>query len=107
MHTLSSEQSAFAREVADLVVSMLICNPPPRRETYTLSDLRTVLACESDSAVYRSLKVLKIAAYSPGKYRRKDVENQIAKASFHARRAAGYLDEKGRELEPRMPQHLR
>lgn len=87
----------LAQRTAELVREELAHNPPPPRETYTLADLRVVLACESDSAVYRTLEKLRLRAYAPGKYRVREVNNAMAKASLRERMAAGYVDEKGRE----------
>jgi hypothetical protein len=90
MDALTPEQANFALKVADLVVAKLHLSPPPCYETYTLNDLRTVLACESDSAVYRTLERLRVKPYCPGKYSRRDVENAMAKRSHEARRSAGW-----------------
>lgn len=78
------------------VMELMRYVPPVRRETYTLADLRIVLACDSDSAVYRTLEKLKVRAYAPGKYRVKDVANAMANASVREQKAAGYLDQHGR-----------
>ncbi len=66
-------------------------------ETYTLADLRRVLACESESAVYRTLEKIRVRPYAAGKYRVKDVRDGMARAARREAQAAGYLDANGRE----------
>ncbi len=106
MKDLSSRWAAFAEQLADvfaarvaemiahrvarIVLDRLTYVPLPIKETFTVNDLRDVLACESDSAVYRTLERLRVCAYTPGKYRRRDVLEGIARASFSARQARGW-----------------
>lgn len=81
--TLSPKDEALATRVAEIVLSRLpVAN---LRETIGPEELQIMLGCDSVSATYRTAKALGIRAYLPGKYRRKDVENQIARRSYAAR----------------------
>jgi hypothetical protein len=86
------------RRIAEHLHALLTVQPPAPKETYSVADLHVVLGCDSDSAVYRTLEKLRVRPYAPGKYRVADVKNGMAKAALRARQAAGYVDEKGREV---------
>lgn len=85
--TLTAEQEAIARRTAELVLAMLpIGEPLP--ESVTPEGAMKMLACESESALYRELADLGVRAYRPGKHRRDDIVHAVALRSQRARQAA-------------------
>ncbi len=80
--TLTPREEAIAQRTAELVLARL---PAVQSETIGPEALQVMLDCDSVSATYRRAKALGIRAYLPGKYRRKDVENAIARKSYNAR----------------------
>ncbi len=80
---LAPDLEAVAQRTAELVLARMSA---PVGETIGLDGLQTMLGCRSTSATYRAAAALNIRAYLPGKYRRKDVENAIARRSYAARK---------------------
>lgn len=76
---------AIAQRIAQLVVNALSSstgvNSPPS-QTIDRHELQSILNCKTAGATYRVAKRLGISPYLRGKYRRKDVENAIARMSL-------------------------
>lgn len=76
---LSTELEALAQRVATLVAEKLSYTTP--NETLGIAEVMPLLNCRARSTAYRTLAALQVRAYLPGKYRRRDVENAIARMS--------------------------
>jgi hypothetical protein len=74
----------IAERIAGRVAALLRATTVPDRIAVGIEELQPMLGCNSKSATYRELEKLGVRAYSPGKYRRADVENAVARKSHQA-----------------------
>lgn len=84
---LTAEQEAIAERVAQIVIARMP-EPPPLPESVTVEVAMKMLSCETRSAFYRELEDLGVRPYRPGKYRRNDIINAVARRSYAASKAA-------------------
>lgn len=84
---LPAEQEALAERIAQLVLAHM-ADPAPLPEAVTVEQAMKMLSCDTRSAFYRELEDLGVRAYRPGKYRRNDIINAVARRSYAAARRA-------------------
>lgn len=84
---LTPDQEAMAQRVAQIVIATMPA-PEPLPESVTVEAAMRMLSCETRSAFYRELEDLGVRPYRPGKYRRNDIINAVARRSYAAAKAA-------------------
>ena len=83
----NTNRRRIAQRIAQIVLARLP-NVAAQSEAVTTEEAMRMLACRSASALYRELEDLGVRAYRPGKYRRNDIINAVARRSHRAQQAA-------------------